>query len=261
MSAFITAVCDGAINMVILDPLVELHQASENDNVEMRQVLGVVRQIAKAANCAALVVTHVKKPDKARTDGFAGDMDSARGASSQSGISRIGLTVYNAQKNDDKHWKFEGSSADYVRVDIGKNNLGARSKMPMSFKVEKIAIGGMDGESAAILRPVSVKAKAAAASAGPDILTELARAISDNREACDGRNLSAIESYLPADVLAVLPAKNHRAAAIDAAFDGALEYMTDFGTLRRENRHGKVGWVFSVPLAPILPQGNTGNSK
>ena len=93
----------------------------------------------------------------------------------------------------------------------------------MWFKVEKIVIGGMDGESAAILRPVSVKPKAAAASAGSDILIEIATAISNNREACDGKNLSAIERYLSADVLAILPAKNHRAAAIDTAFDGAFE--------------------------------------
>jgi hypothetical protein len=261
VSAFMATVRENAIDTLILDPLVELHEVSENDNVQMRAVIGVVRNIAKAANCAAIVVTHVKKPDKARrADGFAGDMDTARGASSQIGLCRIGLTVYNAEKSDDKHWKFEGSAADYVRIDLGKNNLGAKSKVPMWFKIEPTFIGGIGGESAAVLRPVSVKEKITT-STGPDILNEIARAISNNREACDGRNLGAIESYLPADTLAALRPKKYQAEAIDKAFDGALERLTDFGKLTRENRGGKVGWVFNLAPTPMLPQGNTGNSK
>jgi hypothetical protein len=187
-------------------------------------------------------------------------MDSARSASSQSGISRIGLTVYSAQDKDKNKWKFEGSPADYVRIDIGKNNLGPKSKAPMWFKVEKTVIGGIGGESAAVLRPVSIKATDTPP-VGTDILIELARAISNNHQACDGKNLSAIEGYLPAETREALPAKQHRAAAINAAFDGALEYPTDFGVLKRENRHGKTGWVYSVAVVPLLPQANSGNSK
>jgi hypothetical protein len=106
-----------------------------------------------------------------------------------------------------------------------------------------------------------VKPTAGAKSAGPDVLAEIAAAISKNREACDGKNLSVIENYLSADALATLPAKKHWAAAIDTAFDGAFEYMTDIGKLTRENRGGKVGWVFNLAAAPMLPQGNTWSSK
>lgn len=260
VATFTEAVRTDAIGLLILDPLVELHEVAENDNVEMRAVLGVVRRIAKATNCGAIVVTHVKKPDKAKSDGSAGDMDSARGASSQSGISRIGLTVYRAQESDKNKWGFEGSPMDYVRIDIGKNNLGPKSKVPIWFKLENTVIGGIGGESAAVLRPASPK-KTDKTSASPDILVELARAISNNREACDGKNLSAIESHLPDDTLTALPAKNHRAEAIAKAFDGALEYPTDLGVLKRENRHGRTGWVYSVAPVPMLPQGNTGSSK
>ena len=122
--AFTTAVRDGAIDTVILDPLVELHQASENDNVEMRQVLGVVRQIAKAANCAALVVTHVKKPDKARTDGFAGDMDSARGASLHKAASAVSASRSTMRK---KATISTGNLKDRLRTTSGSTSAKTTS--------------------------------------------------------------------------------------------------------------------------------------
>jgi RecA-family ATPase len=80
VSDVIASIKANRISVMTLDPLVEFHEAAENDNVQMRAVLGQVRRIAVEANCAALLSTHTRKPPGASSDGFAGEMDAARGA-------------------------------------------------------------------------------------------------------------------------------------------------------------------------------------
>jgi hypothetical protein len=243
-------------DILILDPLVEMHQAPENDNVLMGAVLGYIRSIAVAANCAVLVVAHVRKPDKARSDGYAGDMDSWRGASAQGGVIRIGVTIFNAQDKDKKSWAFEGSHLDYVRLDIGKNNFGPKSREPMWFRYEGVPIGGCGGEVVGIVRPATPK-RIGVTVGGTDILLILAKTIAAN-STCNGQKFSKIAEHMPPADIEAFPALNHRADAIDKAFGGAEEYATDFGILKRRNRGGSTGWVFSLAVCSPIPASGGG---
>jgi RecA-family ATPase len=61
-------------DLVVLDPLVELHTAEENDNTALRTVIAHLRGIAQRHGCAVLLVHHTRKGAEA------GDMEGIRGA-------------------------------------------------------------------------------------------------------------------------------------------------------------------------------------
>ncbi|MBR0677232.1 AAA family ATPase [Roseomonas alkaliterrae] len=73
-------------DLVVLDPLVELHTAEENDNTALRAVIAHLRGIAQRHRCALVLVHHTRKGAEA------GDMEGIRGAGSIVGAARIALT-------------------------------------------------------------------------------------------------------------------------------------------------------------------------
>jgi hypothetical protein len=74
-------------DLVILDPLVELHTAEENDNTALRLVIAHIRELAQRRRCAIILVHHTRK------GATAGDMDAIRGAGSLVGAARAAFTV------------------------------------------------------------------------------------------------------------------------------------------------------------------------
>lgn len=73
-------------DLVVLDPLVELHTAEENDNTALRSVIAHLRGIAQRHGCAVMLVHHTRKGAEA------GDMEGIRGAGSIVGAARVALT-------------------------------------------------------------------------------------------------------------------------------------------------------------------------
>jgi len=250
----IDAIKELDVALLILDPLIEMHEAPENDNALMRQVMSNARNIAVQGDCAVMIATHTKKPPQASSDGFAGEMDAARGASSQFGVVRIGETLFSASAKDAKEWRFEGSHLDYVRLDSAKNNLAARRKDPIWFKREQVLIGvGSDdgaasdsetAEKVGVLRPVDVKKKEI--DVQNDLLEIIARTILNSDELGVGRWFRTsliVEQMAPADE-AVFPGQKNRARLLDEAFAGADEYATNQGVLRRITKSGQHGTLF-----------------
>src|SRR3546814_16459131 len=113
--------------MLIADPLVELHDASENDNGEMGAVGAILRGIAQQAGCATMVIHHTRKLPAGSSEGHAGNMDSGRGAGAVAGIARVALTLYGMSAKDAKHFGVDaGERAWFVRLDSAKANLSPR---------------------------------------------------------------------------------------------------------------------------------------
>lgn len=105
--------------VVVLDPLVELHDAEENDNGLLRMVVARLRHLARAYDCAVLVVAHTRKG----AGGNAGNADLVRGAGAISGAARVVLTLL---EMDEAEARDLGIPADqrrrYFRVDGAKSN-------------------------------------------------------------------------------------------------------------------------------------------
>ena len=160
VSAIIRHMIDNGIQALIIDPLIEFHEADENNNVEMRIVAATLRRIAVEAKAAVMVGHHTKKPDGARSDGFAGNADSGRGASSIQGVTRIMATLYAMTEADAKKLKIKPEDRwKYVRLDGAKSNISSSSSgtRPEWFERKGQEIGKEgDTEEVGILAPIDL---------------------------------------------------------------------------------------------------------
>jgi hypothetical protein len=75
LSQFLREAC---IDLLVIDPFVQVHTVSENTNEEIEQVMMALRQISVSANCALHLVHHTRKPP-AGTSHQAGDIFAVRG--------------------------------------------------------------------------------------------------------------------------------------------------------------------------------------
>jgi hypothetical protein len=106
-------------DLVVFDPLVELHDSEENDNGALRAVMARFRAVAKQHNAAIVIVHHVKKG----LASIAGDADATRGASSIVGAARIVITLAAMSKDEASAFGFSDRHAKgYFRVDGAKAN-------------------------------------------------------------------------------------------------------------------------------------------
>lgn len=144
------------IGILIIDPLVEFHEANENDNVEMNIVGRAIRRIAKEANAAVIIGHHTRKPPTASSDGFAGNADSGRGAGALNATTRITLTLYTMTPKDAKAFGVpEERRTRYLRIDGARTNIGfaAAGALPDWFeRVGQPLRPG--GEEVGVLKPV-----------------------------------------------------------------------------------------------------------
>lgn len=75
-------------DILILDPLVELHNAEENDNTGLRAVVAYFRSLAQRFQMGVVILHHTRKGATAP-----GDPDAVRGASAVVGAARVVFTV------------------------------------------------------------------------------------------------------------------------------------------------------------------------
>ena len=142
------------IKLFVVDPFAETHTVNENSNDDIKQVAGMYRRIAKAAQCAVLLVHHTRKGNG---DGAAGDRDAARGAGAFLGVCRVVSTMFPMSKQDAE---LTGVQEDkrhlYVRFDGAKANLSlithkARWFERISVDLENALTGG--GDKMGVLMP------------------------------------------------------------------------------------------------------------
>ncbi len=109
------------IDVAVFDPLINLHTTDEYNNVKMAQVLGALRSVAQAENCAIEVAQHTRKHPAGMTGDYTGA--DGRGAGSVRDAARS-QRVLNVMGKDEaeKHHIAEHERRLYVRVDIDKAN-------------------------------------------------------------------------------------------------------------------------------------------
>jgi hypothetical protein len=106
------------VDVLICDPLAELHNAEENDNTAMRAVIAAFRAMAKRLGIAILILHHDRKGNSAP-----GDMDRMRGASAVGGAVRVALTLSTmSQEEADRLSIPPESRRAHFRIDGAKSN-------------------------------------------------------------------------------------------------------------------------------------------
>ena len=120
-------------DVLFLDPMVELHDAEENDNTAVRMFMARLRALAIKYNCAICLIHHARKG----VTGAAGDPDSLRGASAIVGAARVVLTLLTM---DEEEAKSLGIPTDrrrgYFRLDGAKSNYAPIEEAEWLQRVE-----------------------------------------------------------------------------------------------------------------------------
>ncbi len=107
-------------DVLILDPLVELHSADENDNTALRGIMATFRGLAVQHNMAVAIVHHARK---GASQAAPGDTDTLRGASSIVGAARVVVTVATMSEDEAKGLGLAPDQRrSFFRVDSGKSN-------------------------------------------------------------------------------------------------------------------------------------------
>jgi hypothetical protein len=122
------------LGLVIADPYAESHTLEENSNPQMIQAAAAWRRVARATNCAVMLVHHVRK-------GAVTDMDASRGAKGLTDSARVGLLLSPMTEDDsrslgigdDERWR-------YVRLDDGKANMAPRATKARWLKLDQLQL-------------------------------------------------------------------------------------------------------------------------
>jgi hypothetical protein len=245
-----TALHEG-VGLVMLDPLVSLHQAKENVNEEMRAVFDYLADIAQDANCALLANCHTGKPGKKSSEGFAGDAYAIRGGSSQPDAARVAATFMSMSQKDAKEWRTPHGSShlNYVRLDVAKINDGPKPSAPQWYRRKQIIVPGYRGGRLRILRPVELEPVAGETNA-EDAALQIAQAIRDHHVLDAWVPIADLLPHLAGDLAKSLGGKN-RARVLDGIFIPRDEVTVEgFGVLKRRTEGGRAGTKLILSATP-----------
>jgi hypothetical protein len=144
-----------AIGLLVVDPFAETHEVGENSNEQIRAVAAMFRDIARQGPCAVMLVHHTAKPPQGGSDGHAGNMNSARGASALLGVARVVQTLFGMSRRDAEELGLaEEERHRHVRLDDAKANLGPPGGATRWFRREAVAIG--NGDEVGVLVPAEL---------------------------------------------------------------------------------------------------------
>jgi hypothetical protein len=140
------------IGLFIVDPFIETHEVNENLNEQIKTVAAMFREIARQGDCAVMLVHHTAKPPIAASDGHAGNMNTARGASALTGIARIVQTLFSMSPKDaERYGVAEEERHLLVRLDDAKANVGLITGEPCWFR--RIGVTIANGDEVGVLVP------------------------------------------------------------------------------------------------------------
>ena len=152
VDACIARIREHEIGLFVVDPFVETHEVNENSNEQIKAVAAMFRDVARTTNCSVLLVHHTAKPPQGMSDGHAGNMNTARGASALVGVARVVQTLFGMSEADAEH---NGVSQEerhlYLRLDDAKANLGLISSDETWYR--KVGVELANGDEVGVLAP------------------------------------------------------------------------------------------------------------
>lgn len=151
VDAIVNLASDSDIGLLIVDPLVDIHDCDEGDNPQMNVVVRTLKDVARRANISILAAHHTTKAGSSRQEERVGNMDISRGASSIVYKARIAVTLLNASQQDAEDYGIQDHERHkWVRMDDAKMNLSLADGDPVWFFKEGVRI--QSGDAVGVLR-------------------------------------------------------------------------------------------------------------
>ena len=140
----------------VVDPFIETHECDENSNQEIKRVAQMYRDIARQGNCAVFLIHHTAKPPQGSSEGHAGNMNTARGASALIGVSRCIVTLYGMSKKDAEMYGIdEKDRHKWARLDDAKANLSLAT--PDAYWYQRIGVEIANKDEVGVLEYVRLQ--------------------------------------------------------------------------------------------------------
>jgi hypothetical protein len=143
------------IGLLIVDPFVSTHNAPENDNTSMDQVMSIYRRVAAKTGAAITLIHHTRKQQDTKGSS-AGNADIARGASALKDATRVVATLTPMSKAEAQKLTFDDQKRSrHFRLDLAKQNFSPACVNETWFRMESCLIG--NGEHVGVPVPVNLK--------------------------------------------------------------------------------------------------------
>ena len=134
------------LDVVMLDPIAELHELEENDNVQMSKLMGMVRSVARETKASILLLHHASK---ASVDaGKKSAATATRGAGAIVNSARVSMVLNEMTAKDAQDFGIpENERALYGELTRPKSNMSSRTFGGDFVKVELVPFGNGDAEN------------------------------------------------------------------------------------------------------------------
>ena len=147
---------DTQADIMMFDPLVNLHMLNENDAGQMQFLLAILRDIARATNTASLSAQHTRKGAAMIEKG---DADAFRGSGAIVNSARVGLLLSPITTNDAQEFSIKSADRlNFARVDNAKQNYGAKVGNALAW-MQWTTVGLTTGDKIGVLSPADMDAK------------------------------------------------------------------------------------------------------
>ena len=144
---------DTGIELLVIDPFVQVHTVSENVNEEIEQVMMALREISVRANCALHLVHHTRKPP-AGTAHQAGDIFAVRGGGAIVGDAHFVFTLADmGQADGEALGVADADRKKFIRLDDAKGKVAPPSGARWFAREGVTMPYGIIGEPVGVLVP------------------------------------------------------------------------------------------------------------
>jgi hypothetical protein len=156
------------IGVFIVDPFVETHEVNENSNEQIKAVAVMFRDIARKGGCAVILVHHTAKPPQGSSDGHAGSLNTARGASALVGVARVVQTLFSMSPKDAERYGVpEEERHLYIRLDDAKANVRLIGAEARWFR--RVGVTIANGDEVGVLVPQDLELVASTGGEAEDL--------------------------------------------------------------------------------------------
>ena len=180
---------DAGIELLVIDPFVQVHTVSENVNEEIEQVMMALRDISVRANCALHLVHHTRKPP-AGTAHQAGDIFAVRGGGAIVGDAHFVFTLADMGQADGEALGIaDADRKKFIRLDDAKGKVAPPSGARWFAREGVTMPYGLIGEEVGVLVPRSFEQALGSSDISTFTATEILREI--DKRWRDGNPFSA----------------------------------------------------------------------